>query len=80
MQSLQLSPQDAAKELLRRRAARKDLIRFTEFTLPKYAFRTALATVRNAWDGKGVERVEITKEIHHGDKFLANFRSELAKA
>ena len=47
---------------------------------PWLRWRTALATVRNAWDGKGVERVEITKEIHHGDKFLANFRSELAKA
>lgn len=41
---------------------------------PWIRWRSALANVRNAWDGKGVEKVEITKHITHDP--LAAYRQE----
>ena len=77
MQSLQLSPQDAAKELLRRRAARKDLIRFTEFTLPKYAaaaHHTLIAEKLHGVVDGTVDRLMVNMPPRHGKSELASRR------
>ena len=59
--NLQISPQAAAVELLRRRAARQSLISFTEFTYPRY--QTGEIHRRIAEQLERVERGEIDRLI-----------------
>jgi predicted phage terminase large subunit-like protein len=77
MQSLQLSRQDAARELLRRRKARRSLIPFTEFSLPKYraaAHHDLIAAKLEATAAGEIDRLMINMPPRHGKSELASRR------
>ncbi len=69
--------QDAARELLRRRTARKSLISFTEYTLPHYrpaAHHTLIAEKLEALERGDIDRLMITMPPRHGKSELASRR------
>ena len=75
--SLQLSPAQAAQILLDRRAARRNLIAFTEHTFPRY--RTGRHHERIAHELEAVERGEVDRLMlllppRHGKSELASKR------
>lgn len=77
MQSLQLSRQDAARELLRRRKARRSLIPFTEYSLPKYraaAHHDMIAAKLEAVATGEVDRLMVNMPPRHGKSELASRR------
>jgi predicted phage terminase large subunit-like protein len=77
MRNLQLSRQDAARELLRRRTARRSLIEFTRFTLPKYdpaAHHTLIAEKLEAAASGQVDRLMVNMPPRHGKSELASRR------
>lgn len=77
MQNSPISPQQAAQELLRRRAARTDLIRFTEYTLPKYHaaphHRIIADKLQDVASGS-VDRLMVNMPPRHGKSELASRR------
>ncbi|TXH52119.1 MAG: hypothetical protein E6Q97_16835 [Desulfurellales bacterium] len=77
MQSLQLSPSLAAQELIRRRTARRSLIPFTEYTLPKYqaaAHHVLIAEKLEAVARGDIKRLMINMPPRHGKSELASRR------
>lgn len=76
-QSLQVSRQEAALELLRRRAARQGLISFTEYTLPSYkaaAHHHLIAERLEAVARGEIKRLMINMPPRHGKSELASRR------
>lgn len=77
MQTSQLSPQAAAQHLLQRRMARRNLINFTEFTLPKYqaaAHHTLIADKLEAIASGAIDRLMVNMPPRHGKSELASRR------
>jgi len=77
MLNLQISPQAAAKELLKRRKARKSLLDFTEYTLPHYeaaAHHTLIAEKLEALEAGEIDRLMINMPPRHGKSELASRR------
>jgi len=74
---LPLSQQDAAQELLRRREARKSLLRFTEYTFPKYRagrFHELVATTLDRVVSGDVKRLMLFAPPQHGKTELVSVR------
>src|SRR4051812_8155606 len=72
-----ISPQDAAIELLRRRAARRSLIPFTEYTLPYYKpanHHRLIAEKLEAVERGEIKRLMIFMPPRHGKSELASKR------
>lgn len=72
-----ISPQDAARELLRRRKARKGLIAFTEYTFPQYVpadHHTLIADHLEAVSRGEIDRLMINMPPRHGKSELASRR------
>lgn len=77
MQPLQLSPAEAAKELLARRNSRKNLIEFTEYTFPKYRaaqHHRLIAEHLEKVERGEIDRLMITMPPRHGKSELATRR------
>ena len=77
MQTSQLSPQAAAQHLLFRRTARRSLIKFTEFTLPKYsaaAHHTLIAEKLEGIAAGTIDRLMVNMPPRHGKSELASRR------
>lgn len=77
MTSLQLSPQDAAAELLARRRARHGLIAFTEYTYPGYraaAHHHRIADALERVERGECKRLMICMPPRHGKSELASRR------
>lgn len=77
MQSLQLSPPEAATELLNRRKARNRLIPFTEYTLPRYhpaAHHRLIAERLEQVERGEIDRLLICMPPRHGKSELASRR------
>jgi predicted phage terminase large subunit-like protein len=74
---LQISPAQAAGELLRRRYARRSLIDFTTFTLPRYqdaAHHRLIAEKLDAVARGDIDRLMINMPPRHGKSELASRR------
>jgi predicted phage terminase large subunit-like protein len=72
-----LSSEQAARELLRRRQAKRSLIRFTEYTFPQYvqaAHHTAIAEKLEAVERGEIDRLMINMPPRHGKSELASRR------
>lgn len=77
MQSLQLSQQDAAAEILRRRLARRGLLAFTRYTFPDYRpapHHQAIAEKLDAVAAGKIKRLMIFMPPRHGKSELASRR------
>lgn len=77
MQTSQISPQQAAQELLNRRAARKSLIAFTEYTNPEYeavGHHKLIASELEAVERGEIDRLMIFMPPRHGKSELASRR------
>lgn len=77
MKSLQLSPQQAAAELLKRRKARRDLLAFTEQTLPTYQAATHHRLICEKLESVArgdIKRLMINMPPRHGKSELASRR------
>lgn len=77
MTNLQVSPQQAASELLARRGARKSLIAFTKYTNPSYRpapHHTLIAEKLEAVGRGEIRRLMITMPPRHGKSELASRR------
>lgn len=77
MQSLPSSQQEAARKLLFRRASRKNLIKFTEFTLPRYraaVHHDLIAEKLEAVVTGEVDRLMVNMPPRHGKSELASRR------
>lgn len=77
MQSLQLSQQEAASELLSRRRARRKLIAFTEYTHPAYVaeqHHERIAKELEAVERGEIDRLAIFMPPRHGKSELASRR------
>lgn len=75
--NLRISRQEAAKELLRRRAARTGLIGFTEYTLPSYQSAWHHILIANKLDAVArgeIDRLMINMPPRHGKSELASRR------
>lgn len=77
MTSLQVSPAEAAMELLRRRQTRTELLHFTNYTYSRYVAEPVHALIANRLDTvvRGeVKRLMITAPPQHGKSELASVR------
>lgn len=77
MPSLQISQQDAARLLLKRRAARTGLIPFTEYTFPQYVpagHHKLIAEHLEAVERGDIDRLMINMPPRHGKSELASRR------
>ena len=77
MQTSPRSPQEAARVLLSRRIARKSLIKFTEFTLPKYnaaVHHDLIAEKLEAVAAGEIDRLMVNMPPRHGKSELASRR------
>jgi len=77
MQNSHISPQEAATELLKRRAARKSLINFTEYTNPDYqpaGHHHLIAEKLEAVERGEIDRLMIFMPPRHGKSELASRR------
>lgn len=74
---LRLSTEDAAEEFLKRRRARRNLIAFTEYTLPKYrtaVSHRAIAAQLERVDQGDIDRLMLLFPPRHGKSELASRR------
>lgn len=77
MSNWQLSPQEAAKELLRRRAARKNLLQFTEYTTQRWApskIHRAICSQLDRVIRKEVDRLMLLCPPQHGKSRITSER------
>lgn len=77
MQSLKLSPAQAAQELLRRRKAKRALIPFTDYTFPQYvsaSHHNLIAEKLEAVERGEIDRLMINMPPRHGKSELASRR------
>ncbi|PPD07142.1 MAG: hypothetical protein CTY28_10190 [Hyphomicrobium sp.] len=75
--SLQISPAQAAEELLRRRVARRSLIDFTQYTLPSYQpaiHHKLIAEKLEAIERGEIDRLMINMPPRHGKSELGSRR------
>ncbi len=76
-QSLQLSRQEAARELLKRRQARRSLLDFTEYTFPRYdraPHHELIASKLEAVARGEIKRLMVNMPPRHGKSELASKR------
>ena len=77
MKNSSISPQEAAKELLRRREARNSLLKFTEYTLPAYEaadHHKLICEKLEAVERGEIDRLMIFMPPRHGKSELASKR------
>lgn len=77
MTNSRISPEEAAKELLRRRNARKNLLAFTEYTNPAYqaaAHHHRICDALEAVERGDIDRLMIFMPPRHGKSELASKR------